>query len=94
MRRNDCNKYFIFILLLCQVQQHVLTRTSIPSARFLQDVSSRISNVTSELREDINAFFVGTVDTGLIPSILKVTPTLTLSRDIILKPTLGFCIPE
>ena len=65
-----------------QTDQTLFYRTSIPSARFLQDFSSRISNVTTELREDINAFFVGTVDTGFIPSILKVSPALTSSPDI------------
>ena len=44
------------------------------SARFLDDFGSGLSNATTELREDINAFFVGTVDTGIVPSILKVDP--------------------
>ena len=41
------------------------------SQTILDDFGSKLSNATSELREDINAFFIGTVETGLVPNILK-----------------------
>lgn len=62
------NKLLLLSILLLSNLQLVSPRKS---SRLLHDFGSKLSNATSELREDINAFFVGTVETGLIPSILK-----------------------